>query len=139
MWCSWLVHILCSSTITKMSEHFKLFTELLLKLGVKKCAKLAKFNFFKKLIFQRVSKVQYSSMVKFRTHLLVKFRIQLEERSLKTSSHSDHICRHKEVKVLKTDYTNTYAPGNLSYEKQPIISLWLTFQPYVICTFQVMS
>ena len=86
-----------------------------------------------------MSKMQYSSMVKFRTHLLVKFRIQLEERSLKTSSYSDHICRHKEVKVRKNDYTNIYAPGNLSYEKQPIISLWLTFQPYVIRTFQVMS
>ena len=138
---SWLLHVLCNSTSSKISEHFKLFPQRLQKLGGRSCRKLAKnvsfFKYLEKLLFGIVSKGQ-----KLFNHYAFYTAIaaQLRNHSLKIFSHSDHICRFKGVKVTqskqnctKTRCTNTFAPGNLSRLSQ--ITFFLTKQKaiYQVC------
>ena len=97
---TWLLHIHCNSTSTKISEYFKLFAQPLQKLGGKKNQNWPKnvffFKFPDKLLFGRASTVQkfFNDYISY-----TPFATQPRVRSLKIPYHSDHIGRSKRVKV----------------------------------------
>ena len=106
-WCSWYqlcdTHDYCNSLRTKIAEQLKLFAQHFEKLRGKECPNLAKkclfvFKFLETLLFGRVSIVQklFNDYISYTS-----IGTQLRARSLKISSHSDHICWSKGVSVPK--------------------------------------
>ena len=92
------MHILCNSIITKISEHFKLFTQRLQKLRGKKCQELTILNFLRKCSLQECQLSKNFSVITF---LISSIENQQGTYSLKILSHSDHIRKIKSRNMCK--------------------------------------